>query len=258
MADVYPFGGVDFPHRASYVPDVVPGFIRRWWRSHFSGVTSRERWGYFVWGSVAAIVAIPELWAAVWTGGPWPTISGTVGHLEELWSPTAIFPVVVIVVAAAHALRYAWAERPAVAEVGRTDGGRLIRGKPAEEPMAAERERPSLWGYVYLGGALVCVLVPSVLVAILSTDTTEHTRWILGYVIYGLIAVFCVVLPSLVAYLFGKDAPFPTLFRTIADLESRVHAIGMVILAGLAILLIHLALYPWPAVPHHNPMPKSP
>jgi hypothetical protein len=234
------------------------GFIGRWWRAHFSGVTPRERWGYFLWGVVAAVVAIPEIAAAIWERGPWPTISGTVGHLEELWSPTAIFPVAVIVIAAAHALRYAWAEGPAVADTGRTEGGRAVRPALAPEAIADEQESTGVWGYVYLGGALISVLVPSVLVAIFSGDTTEHTRWILGYVIYGLIAVLCVIVPSILAYVFAKDIPFPSLFRTIADLEARVHAVGMLILAGLAILLIHLALYPWPAVSHHNPTPKSP
>jgi hypothetical protein len=253
MADVYRFAAWTFviPRRSVRR---VPGFIRRWWVAHFSNVSPRERWGYVVWGSIALVVAIPELGAAIWERGPWPTISGTIGHLEELWSPTAIFPVAVIVVAAASIFRYAWADRPEAADADRTEGGRAVRpGLRAEATAGSGR-----WGYVYLGGALVCVLVPSVLVAVFSRATSEHTRWILGYVIYGLIAIFCVVVPSILAYFFAKDVPFPTLFRTIAELEARVHAVGMIILAGLAILLIHLALYPWPAVSHHDPTPKSP
>ena len=235
------------------------GVIRRWWHAHFGGVTPSERWGYVVWGSVALIVAIPELGAAIWERGPWPTISGTIGHLEELWSPTAIFPVAVIVIAAAQVFHYAYAPTPAAADADRTAGGRsVLRRPPAAPPVPAPPTGPGVWGYVYLGGAVAAVLVPSVLVAIFSRDTTEHTKWILGYVIYGLIALFCVVVPSILAYFFTTDVPFPTLFRTIADLQARVHAVGMVILAGLAILLIHLALYPWPAVFHHNPTPKSP
>ena len=249
MADVYRFAGVDFRRAAAYRGRVI-AFIRGWWRAHFSGVTPRERWGYVVWGSVAAIVAAPEITAAVWERAPWPTISGTIGHLEELWSPTAIFPVAAIVIAAAQAFRYGKADSPTEADTERSSGGRSTR--------AAGASSTDTWGYVYLGLAVAAVLVPSVLVAIFLRGTTEHTRWILGYVIYGLIAVFCVIVPSILAYFFAKDLPFPALFRTVADLEHRVHAIGLVILAGLAILLIHLALYPWPAVPHHNPTPKSP
>jgi hypothetical protein len=228
----------------------VIGFLRRWWRAHFGGVTPRERWGYALWGSVALIVAVPELTAAIWERAPWPTISGTIGHLEELWSPTAIFPVAAIVIAAAQAFRYTKAETPAAADTKRSTGGRPTRTSGASAT--------GTWGYVYLGLAVAAVLVPSVLVAVFSRGTTEHTRWVLGYVIYGLIAMFCVIVPSILAYFFAREVPFPTLARTVADLDNRVHAIGLVILAGLTILLIHLALYPWPAVPHHNPTPKSP
>jgi hypothetical protein len=257
MADVYRFAAWTFVTRARSVARML-GFIRRWWRAHFSGVTPRERWGYVVWGSVAVVVAIPELGAAIWERGPWPTISGTIGHLEELWSPTAIFPVAVIVIAGAHIFRYTSADRPQAADAERTVGGRTVRAGLREQATADATADTGRWGSVYLAGALISVFVPSVLVAIFSGDTTEHTKWILGYVIYGLIAVFCVVVPSILSYFFAKDVPFPTLFRTVADLQARVHAIGMVILAGLAILLIHLALYPWPAVPHHDPTPKSP
>jgi hypothetical protein len=46
----------------------------------------------------------------------------------------------------------------------------------------------------------------------------------------------------------GKDVPFPTLFATMQALERRVRLAAVVFAAGIAILLIHLALYPWPAV----------
>jgi hypothetical protein len=166
--------------------------------------------------------------------------------------------VAVIVVAAGNVFRYAWAERPTGADAERTEGGRSVRTRLRDEVTGDEADGTGRWGYVYLGAALIAVLVPSVLVAIFSRGTTEHTRWILGYVIYGLIALLCVVVPSILAYFFAKDVPFPTLSRMVANLEARVHAIGMVILAGLAVLLIHLALYPWPAVPHHDPTPNSP
>jgi hypothetical protein len=52
--------------------------------------------------------------------------------------------------------------------------------------------------------------------------------------------------------------PFPSLITTLRDLERRVPLVALVVLAGLVILLIHLALYPWPDVSHHNPVPGSP
>ena len=58
------------------------------------------------------------------------------------------------------------------------------------------------------------------------------------------------MIPSLAAYLFARDVPFPTLFGTVADLERRFHLAALVIAAGLAVLLIHLAFYPWPNIAH--------
>jgi hypothetical protein len=206
-------------------------------------VRSRERWGYAVWGAVALVIAIPELIAAIWEKATWPTISGTIAHLEELWSPTAIFVVAAIVVLAVQA-----------AKAMRTDGVRTVRG-PAAAPTPPRSRRAEILYGVF---AFVGLFGPAIVALVLSGDTSRHTKWILGYVVYGLIAVVCVGFPSAIAYWGGRDVPFPGFFRTLADLEQRWHWAAIVILAGLAVLLIHLALYPWPDVPHHNPTPTSP
>jgi hypothetical protein len=65
---------------------------------------------------------------------------------------------------------------------------------------------------------------------------------------YGLIALFWMVIPAAYAYFGGKDVPFPTLFATIQALEQRVRVVAIVFAAGITVLMIHLALYPWPAV----------
>src|SRR4051812_9440900 len=64
---------------------LVPGPIQRWLSKRFAGLDMREAWGYGVWGTVGLVIAIPELTAAVSAGVPFPTISGTVGHLEVRW-----------------------------------------------------------------------------------------------------------------------------------------------------------------------------
>ena len=56
------------------------------------------------------------------------------------------------------------------------------------------------------------------------------------------------VIPASYAYFGGKDVPFPTLFATIQALERRARVVAIVFAAGITVLLIHLALYPWPAV----------
>jgi hypothetical protein len=66
-----------------------------------------------------------------------------------------------------------------------------------------------------------------------------------GYVCWGLFAV-CIVIPELLAY-FGKSfTPFPGVARTAANLAARWPIVAMVVLAGLAILGVHLVFYPWP------------
>lgn len=190
------------------------------------------RWGYGVWGTVAVVVAVPELWAVVGGDAPWPTISGTTGHLEDLWHPTAVFVVAAIVVAAALAVGYG---NVAPRSAGRRPGG-------------------DRWPYVYLGGAALATAGAAAIVA--GTARGTEGRWALGYVIYGLLGFFFLVLPAALGSAFA--VPFPSLLGTLRDLERRVPVVALVVLAGLVILLIHLALYPWPDVPHHAPGPGSP
>ena len=68
-----------------------------------------------------------------------------------------------------------------------------------------------------------------------------------GYVLYSLIAIVWVVVPNVAAYRFKRDVPFTTLFFTVRCLSRRLQFVAAVIAALLVILLIHLALYPWPS-----------
>jgi hypothetical protein len=54
------------------------------------------------------------------------------------------------------------------------------------------------------------------------------------------------VIPELLA-VFGRSfMPFPGLTRTATNLEARLPWVAMVILAGMAVLAVHLVFYPWP------------
>jgi hypothetical protein len=69
-----------------------------------------------------------------------------------------------------------------------------------------------------------------------------------GYVFWGAFGV-AVLVPELLA-VFGKDfTPFPGIARAATNLEARLPWLAMVLLAGLAILAVHLVFYPWPDVP---------
>jgi hypothetical protein len=74
-------------------------------------------------------------------------------------------------------------------------------------------------------------------------------KYALGYAIYGTLGFFGVVVPSALAYALDKDAPFPTFFRTVAFLQRRLHWVAAIVVGGLAVLVFHLALYPWPDLP---------
>lgn len=68
----------------------------------------------------------------------------------------------------------------------------------------------------------------------------------MGYVIYSLMAVAFLIVPNVLAFWFAREVPFPTLFRTLSDLDKRWHSAVMVVVAGLAVLVVHLVAYPWP------------
>jgi len=198
----------------------------------------REAWGYGVWGAIGAVVAVPEIWAAIaGDASDFPTISGTVGYLEY-WHPwVAVLVVGVLVWAAFHAVRYEArrvAADPPASDLRRTKGGRLtLRDRLAE-----------LNAVAYFTVAL------AVVGGLYAKDVVHDPddRYRLGEVLYGSIGLFGVVGPSLLAFFARRDVPFPTLFATMQMLERRVRAVAAVVTAGVVVLLVHLALYPWPAV----------
>jgi hypothetical protein len=211
----------------------------------------REVWGYAVWGTIALVVIIPELSATFTRQLIWPTISGTVGHLEYLRDWVGLIVVAFIVLVVIQVARFPAGpglvlNRPPHRFVRQTPGGRCTR----------RREQGRDISVLILGAGVVVVIVGSTLTA----ELDPSDRYALGYVLYGLIALFCIATPSVVAYVWAKDVPFPTFFRTLANLERRVHFMSAVVLIGLGILLIHLALYPWPNVFHvlKSPGPTSP
>ena len=219
----------------------LPRRWKRWLGGRFAGVTPQEAWGYGVWSIVGVTIAVPELTAAIDSKAPWPTISGTVGELEWVWSPTSLFVVALIVFAVAQTVKNPLRDSSAA----------LVQGTQPQP-----RGRDEISPYWYFPLAFGFVIVGSLIAA-----SQAHGKWDLAYVLYPLIAFWCLIVPSLLAGLRSRDVPFPTLFKTIANLERRLHFVGLVVLAGLVILLIHLAFYPWPDISHvlqvNHPQPTS-
>jgi hypothetical protein len=218
----------------------APGRFLHWWREH-----PQERWGYFWWGTAGAVVAVPELWAAV--GGdnvPWPTISGLIGNLEVSHQWVAFIVIGVLVWGAFHAIavtrlpphRDLDAFSNPDRERRRVIGGRLTTAEQTERLHHPFR-------YIVIAVALVAI--PSWLTHHFATG--DDRRYVFGEVMYASIGFWWMIVPGWLAYKRGKLVPFPTLFTTFKDLERRFRLFAVVVAAGLAILMIHLTLYPWPA-----------
>jgi hypothetical protein len=209
-------------------------------RARFRGVGARERWGYGVWLFAGLMFGVPESWAGI-TNPPWPALSDTVGHLEELWHPVRVIVVALIVFIAFHAVSHPpgqtgeFPAREGEPKRARTPNGRVARsgtGTACAMPVLA-----------YFPLAVGVVAGGSIIAAIAGSD-----MFVLGYVIYGLIAIFLVIIPNALAFWFAKEVPFPTLYRTVASLERRWRPAAMVIVAGLVVLMFHLVFFPWPDI----------
>jgi hypothetical protein len=69
-----------------------------------------------------------------------------------------------------------------------------------------------------------------------------------GYIVWGALAAL-VIITEVTAWL-GKDwLRLPTIAATGADLQARFPWAATIILAGMAVLAVHLVFYPWPDLP---------
>jgi hypothetical protein len=226
--------------------------LRGYFAARFSDVTRSEASGYVVWGAMGIVIGVPEIWAAA-AGSDfvWPTISTTVGHLQDRWPVVALLPVAAIVMSGYSVFRVGAASTALQADMqalARTPQGRLTKEDVSFEQLAAGGA-PAVagrrqWDVVpYFAFATVAVVVGA-----LAAVPSEN-RFLVGYVLYSLIAVFWVVIPNLAAYWFKRDVPYTTLFFTVRCLGRRLQLVAALVAALLVILLLHLALYPWPSPP---------
>lgn len=233
-----------------------------------AGKPTKRWWGYFIWIGAALMVAVPEITAAVSHGAlGFITISETIGHLERYhdWVELGVIASIVLVVFSLLRIHPRQAGVQAAAQgATRTAGGRLTF-----HPTTAGAKPPSTFDgetapWIFAG----CAFAAMALVGFGGWAATEWwddpRRFHASFVIYVPLAVLWFVVPSAIAAFWGADVPFPTMFRTVHDLEDRLArqnwgwALGpklawlvtYMIFAGLAILLIHLTLYPFPSITH--------
>jgi hypothetical protein len=236
-------------------------------------VGAKRRWGYAIWLVAGAVITIPEISAAIdhrheWL--PFTTISEMVGHLERHHTVVEL-----AVVAAIVFVVFSIAKMPPHKESGkdgpvnesdkaqRTPGGRLtLVPDKVTGPDDFDRENASSLFAVAAVVSLTAIAVGTWVAAHWWQDDKHYHP---AYVLYGSLFLLWLVVPSLYAFLSGNDAPFPTLFRSVWNLDewlrSRSWKMGKrelgpilgwlvvyVIVAGLAILLLHLAFYPYPDI----------
>jgi hypothetical protein len=249
-------------HRAVGLAKPEPSFLARAWHA----LHRREIMGYLVWGAMGVIIAVPEVWAAAGSGLPWQTISSSVGTgLSRDHTFVSLVVVIVLVIVGYYSFRYPLNRREAT-RAAETRAGSKVRERPyrrmehggrltlsAKQQPDADSGLVGTLGIVYFFATSAVVAGATILADQLSSGSAE--RYHASYVLYGLIAVFWILVPSVVALTLGHEAPWPTLFVTIKTLETRLGPLfgslaAAFIVAGLAILLLHLVLYPFPDITH--------
>jgi len=227
--------------------------FKRWWANHFTDFERREKAGYAVWFFFAGVVLVPELWAA-FGDAPFPTISGTTAALEYNHPILGLAVVALIVFCAYSSFRYPSRRTGVVAPEGQPDRGWFGEDSliPFRTPLGGRFTRSttpvrefSITRYVILA---LAVIVLGTTWAVLTSDVDDEHRT--GRTLYGLMALFLIVIPSALAWpkRFAVDVPFPTLFSTVRSLERRLRIVAYAVAAGLVILLLHIVLYPWPSI----------
>lgn len=181
---------------------------------------------------IALFIAIPELLAAfshrLKADIPWPTISNLVGKdLEQRYHWVALLVVGSVTAIIVHVFT-----RPADLKVA----GRAVR-----DPEDVKRLS---WTWPYIVLTAVAAAVAGFAASAAGGDKNQ-----VGYAIYGTLIAFGVVIPSVLAYFWHRVLSVPTLFATLAMLETRRRWVATLVVSLLVVLTFHLALYPWPNLP---------
>lgn len=232
---------------------------------------SKRRWGYLVWVVMGGVLAVPEITAAKANRAlPFTTISEMTGHLERRHTWVELLVVASIVLAVFSITRIRPSQSGAAGAGGagprRTVAGRLtLRAPPSAATAKTTKDfDDELAPTVFVVAAVLSLVVIGVATWAATYWWYDARHFHPAYVLYGLLFFLWLGVPSVVALVGGRDVPFPTLFRSVANLEEWLKKqtwpwtlgpvlgwlVSYVIVAGLVILLIHLTLYPYPDITH--------
>lgn len=71
------------------------------------------------------------------------------------------------------------------------------------------------------------------------------TKQDFGYIVWGCLAAI-VIVTEVMAKIGSTWLRLPSMAATAADLQARWPWVATIILAGMAVLAVHLVFYPWP------------
>ena len=241
---------------------------------------SRRRWGYVVWGVALGFVFIPEILAALpltESQLPFPTISRMTGHLEYEHAEWEIFPTMMSVFVLYSLWRVPPGKTVGDTSPHRTPGGRLTFHATPEKASVFDDEvvRDLLFALRVVAVALAITMItlwafhhwPNQYSISPDGKRTKQANYHVAYFLYGSIGFFWLLVPSITGFVKGKDAEFPSLFRTITNLEEwigrpRTHPlsdrigkaiawlVSFILVWGMVFLMMHLTLYPFPNITH--------
>jgi hypothetical protein len=224
--------------------------------------------GYLVWTIGGAIFAVPEIWASRDSTLPFPTLSGTIGHLERRWEIVSLLVIIVIANALLHAVRLGFAaaaqlaEARAVEAAGETPaapsptstvplrGGRYLALAQGRVTRTRTPKVVSDWTwYLYAAVALGLIATGFLLpLAVHHGHSSPAERQLAGEFGYGAMALTFFLIPTLVAWRPGVLLPYPGLFQTVVNLEARLPIVAVVVAGCMTFLMLHLVFYPYPSI----------
>lgn len=212
-------------------------------------LTKQQRRGFAFWAPVGLAIGAVELAGAL-SGAfrnfiPWPTISSTIGHIEEVASWVGVIVVAVIAMVAYFAVTHGLAVTRGIDPEQQTDHGRLIPPNVDKSQIQNVKVKRRFLAFRY---DWIFVFAATAVVAFLVNRFWSDDKLVLGYSIYGSFLVFGILIPSALVRWAHLDARFPSLWIPVSVLGQRYRATPFVLVAGLSVLAVHLALYPWPDI----------
>jgi hypothetical protein len=237
-------------------------------------MTLLEKRGYVVWLIGGAIFAVPEISASKDSDLPFPTLSGTVGHLERRWEIISLFVILIIVNALMHGVRLAAAivARRAESQEAKRAGApteqfALSGGDLATVPLplsygkhiaiehgrvirTAEPTYPPNWWWA----PSIVITVTAVALGFViplwvhGWHASDAEKQLAGEFGYGAMALTFFLIPGLLAYFRAILVPFPGLFQAVLNLEARISIFAVAVAGCMTFLMLHLVLYPYPSL----------